>query len=117
MKTTSTIPKEADTMHSEESPLGGRGGRPTTTALNLDCRKLKDLRLIKRAVRDGWPVHRADRPILIDKVVEIVSDESLSARHRLTAMEICVLMVKQNHARRDSALNSVLGVAPDDEDC
>ncbi|QDU55784.1 hypothetical protein [Aeoliella mucimassa] len=81
-----------DTQVALSSNTGGRGGDPSI----LDLSKLKDLRLLKKAILENWPIAPADRPAIVAAVGLIANDPASSERKARTATEILLLMVKRN---------------------
>lgn len=63
---------------------------------NLGAGGTSDLRLLRRAIRERWPLTEEQRDKLPKWLVQIVSDEELDVRGRVGAAKVLVEMDKLN---------------------
>ncbi len=59
-------------------------------------RRRSDLRLLGRAIREGWKIPATALDSLPAEVITIIEDKGSSTRDRLRAIEVMLKMHKQN---------------------
>ena len=76
-------------MADHQAPPGGSGGEPADRR-----RRIHDVRLFARALRETWPIPKDMRPVVIERLREVIEDTDSSPRE-VTAASTVILQASR----------------------
>lgn len=91
--------RQADPPLGGENRSGGLLGPPPPTRFawlrDPYCRK-RDLRLIRRAIRRGWPIPEEDRKTLVEELARLAEEEGAGNREIISIAQALMAMERAN---------------------